>query len=72
VCCRLVGQQQQGVVRQSTGDRDPLLLPAAEVPRLVRRAVRHVDPVEQLPRASLRSGAIGTRAPQRRGDVLQR
>ena len=45
---RLVGEDERRVVRESTRDRDPLLLTARQVTRPVVHAVGQADVVEQL------------------------
>src|SRR6266508_3137043 len=45
---RLVGEQQERLVDQGTGNRDPLLLAAREAGRGVAGELRDVEPGQQL------------------------
>src|ERR1041384_4796058 len=54
VAGRLVRQQNRGAGDQRPRDRDPLLLPAGELARLVVEAVAEADPFQGLFRKSLR------------------
>src|SRR5499427_7995649 len=46
---RLVGEDERGIVDESPGNRDALLLAAAQFRRPVPRAIAKADRVEQLP-----------------------
>src|SRR5215471_20979100 len=64
VADRLVGEDERGIVDQSPGNRDALLLAAAQFRRSVSGAIAKTDRVEQLPGTpEIRSalGSIGTR-----------
>jgi hypothetical protein len=70
VARRLVGHQELGIARECARDRDPLLLAARQLPRIMRGALAEADAIE--PDARTRLGVGRTGELERQHDVLQR
>ena len=68
----LVGQYQGRIERDRARDRDPLLLPAAEIARPVDHPLLQADPRQQLSGALVCRAARMARREQRHHHVLQR
>jgi hypothetical protein len=66
VAGRLVGEQDEGLTRQRSGDRDALLLTAGQLARKVFRAVRHADLFQRFvdARLSFRAAQVAIRQGQ--------
>ena len=69
---RLVGEHQQGPVRQRARDRDALLLPALQLARLVMQPLAEPQPPEQVGGALLRLGLPRAAYELRQHDILDR
>ncbi|BBY83983.1 hypothetical protein MPUL_51410 [Mycolicibacterium pulveris] len=67
-----VGQNQRRIQRNRAGDRDPLLLTAAEITGTMVQPVVQADPRQQLIRAFGRRAPRHARRAQRHHDVLPR
>ena len=72
VARRLVGDDDRRVVDDGARDRDALLLPAGELPRVVLHPVLEADDAERGLRALLALGRRELREQERQLDVLER
>ena len=68
---RFVEQQQGRFDSEGPGERDPLRLPAGELPRLVMGQVGEADAVQPMRRGLVGVVAGGAAASGSEGDVLQ-
>src|SRR5581483_8953048 len=64
-------QQQRGLERERAGNRDPLLHPAGQLPRVMVAEARELDQLEHLPDAAAAPIALPAEHLERQRDVLR-
>ena len=67
-----IGQDKGGLIDQSSGDRDPLLLAAGEFIGAMMDALAQSDPLEQVTRGRLRLSNRRSRHPGGKRHILER